>query len=64
MRIVANFIGGPTRSNYGEQMNVQASIIDYLVYKLFGANAAVKRLSKKYNHNFSGDYFKEITFYA
>ena len=34
---VANFLGGPERSNYKEPINVKITLIDYLLYYVMGS---------------------------
>jgi len=55
---VANFLGGPNRGDhYKQPINVKASLLDFLTYKIFGSNACLHRINKKWNQDFNEDYF-------
>jgi|TARA_B100000085_G_scaffold206610_1_gene190322 hypothetical protein len=58
---VANFLGGPDRGDhYRKPINVQATLIDFLVYKIFGVHTFLNRFNKKWNQDFNQDYFKGV----
>ena len=51
---VANFLGGPDRGDhYRKPINVQATLIDFLVYKIFGVHIFLNRFNKKWNQDFN-----------
>ena len=54
---VANFLGGPERSNYKEPINVKITLIDYLLYYVMGSTWFISHLSKKMEYNYAADYF-------
>ena len=58
MIVVADFLGGPSRGDdYRKPFQVKVSLIDYLIFKLFGANSFLNRVNKNYNQTLNEDYF-------
>ena len=55
---VANFLGGPDRGDhYKKPINVKATLIDFLIFKFFGANKFLHHFNHKWNQDFNQDYF-------
>ena len=54
---VANFLGGPERSNYKEPVNVSITLVDFLLYYIMGSKWFIGHLSKKMEYNYADDYF-------
>jgi len=58
---VANFLGGPDRgSRSKEPINVRVSLIDYLVYKVFGSEMFLDGMPEQY----LSDYFIGVYYYG
>lgn len=58
---VANFLGGPDRgSSFKEPINVQVSLFEYLVYKVFGSKMFMDGLPEQC----LSDYFIGVYYYG
>ena len=58
---IAEFLVGPDKPRSKEPMNVQSSLVDFIVYRVLGRQRFLNRISKKFNYDFNSDYFKGVT---
>ena len=54
---VANFLGGPTGSQYQQPINVKITLTQFILYYIMGSNWFIKNLSNRMGYDYSVYYF-------